>query len=250
MFGAVVTGVHGATVHRRIGIQANGPDVARPGRIHFVVRGAGKTLRNGVRTEHAFQISGYHGLGPALLHQPAGIQQYRAIAQLQNRLGGMRDEKDRGPPLAQFSDAAKALALKSDVPDRQGLVHDQDVRPHVNGHAERKPDIHAAGIGPDRTVKKLSEFREFDNGRQILLELLHGDAHDRGIQARVLVSRELGMEACAEFQQRRDAPFRLDVSPAGMQGAGDDLQQRGFSRTVAADDAEGFAAPHLQIHVL
>jgi hypothetical protein len=57
------------------------------------------------------------------------------------------------------------------------------------------------------------------------------------------------VEARTELQQRADLAAHAHAAGRRGQHAGDQLQQRGFSGAVLADEAQRFAAADLQIHV-
>ena len=59
-----------------------------------------------------------------------------------------------------------------------------------------------------------------------------------------------GLKPAPEFQQRRDAAVDRHRSRSGREDSGDHLQQGALAGAVFADDAEGFAALHLEADVV
>ena len=57
------------------------------------------------------------------------------------------------------------------------------------------------------------------------------------------------VKATAQLQHGDDISVDLQRSAGRLQNAGDHLQQRGFARSVVADDADHLAALHLKADV-
>ena len=68
------------------------------------------------------------------------------------------------------------------------------------------------------------------------------NAQDFAVEEDVFAAGEFGIEARAQFEQRRDAAARDDAAAGGGQDAADDLKQRALAGAIGADDAEDFAA--------
>ncbi len=64
------------------------------------------------------------------------------------------------PRSAQFVHLAHAALAEIDVAHGQGFIHQQDFGIHVDGHGERQPHHHAAGIGLDRLVDEFADLGE------------------------------------------------------------------------------------------
>ena len=78
----------------------------------------------------------------------------------------------------EFTDGAQAFLLKTDVSDAEGLVYDEDVGVHVNGHGKSQPDVHAAGVMFDGLVDKCPDISEGDDGIDPGRDLLPRQALD------------------------------------------------------------------------
>ncbi len=73
-----------------------------------------------------------------------------------------------------------------------------------------------------------------------------GKPENRGVQIYVFAAREFGIEAGAEFEERRDAAVNRNRPGARLQNAGADLQERAFAASVFPHDAKCFAAVHFE----
>ena len=62
----------------------------------------------------------------------------------------------------------------------------------------------------------------------------------------VLPTGEFGIEAASKLQQRGDSALDLNFSLRRRERAGDQLEERALARSVAADDAEPLAGPHIE----
>jgi hypothetical protein len=153
------------------------------------------------------------------------------------------------PRGAQFVDLAHAALAKVDVAHGQGLVHEQNFRIHVDGHGEGQPYNHAAGIGFHGLVHEIADLGELFDLAVFLLDLSRSEPQDGAVQEDVVASGELGVEARAQLEQRRDPPVHLDLALGGSQNAGHQLQQGAFPGPVFADDAEGLAPPDFEIEI-
>ena len=168
-------------------------------------------------------------------------QQDGALAVLDDLLGAMGHQQQGGALSLEVGDALVALGGEVGVPHRQGLVDDEDVRPHGGRHAEGEAHLHAAGVGADRAVEVIANRGEGGDSRQAGGHLLATQAKELAGHEGILSAGEIGVEAHAQFQQGGDPP--LDAHPAGggLGGAGDDLEQGALAGAVDAEDAERLA---------
>ena len=70
---------------------------------------------------------------------------------------------------------------------------------------------------------------------------------DGGGDGNIFTACEFGIETGPQLQQGGQTPIHSHLAMARLQGAGDNLQQGRFTRTVSADDADGLPSPKLQI---
>jgi hypothetical protein len=137
---------------------------------------------------------------------------------------------------------SEALALEGRVADRENLVHDQDLRLQVRRHGEREPQLHPARVALDRRVDEALDVGERDDLVELPLDLLALHPEDRAVEEDVLATRQVGVEAGADLEQRPDAPPDPSLAFRRVGDARQDLQQGRLPRAVPADDAEHLAA--------
>ena len=158
----------------------------------------------------------------------------------------MADHQDGGAVLHHLFHAPVALGLEENVTHGEGLVHDQDLRLHVDGQRKGKADEHTGGIGLHGLVHEIPDVREVQDVLHFCVHLLPGEAHHGPVHVDVLYTGVVGIEARAQLQQGGDVSVHLHRSGGGAQDAGDDLQDRGLSGAVGPDDAHGLALFHVE----
>jgi hypothetical protein len=76
------------------------------------------------------------------------------------------------------------------------------------------------------------------------------EPEQRGVQVDVLPAGQVGVEARAQFQQRADAAAHLDGARGRLHRPGDEAEDGGLARAVAADERHRLARPdRVQRHV-
>lgn len=98
-------------------------------------------------------------------------------------------------------------------------------------------------------VDELANVGKGLDGSEFFAGSLFALAEHPGVEIDVFTPGEFGVEARAQLQQRGNPALHLDAAAGGMQGAADHLQQGGFARAVAADDAHRLAFAHLKAHI-
>ena len=188
-----------------------------------------------------------HPFRRALLQHSPPLQQDRPVAELGDGLQVVADEENGLAPAAQMTDSLDAPVLKNEVPHRQGLIHQQDVRVHVDGYGEGQPHEHSGGIDLDRLVHEFADPGELQNVVLALLHLPLGEPHDGAGHEHVLPSRELGIEPGTQLQQGRDGPSNPQVTRGLPMDSGHELQQRALARSVPSHDAQRRPGGHFQV---
>ena len=163
----------------------------------------------------------------------------------------MADKQDGAPRgVRHVTHLAQAFLLEGMVPHRQHFVHDEDFRLEVGGDGEGEAHIHAAAVALDGGVEKALDLGEGDNLIELAGDLRARHAEDGTVEVDVLPTAELGMESGADLKQTGDPAPQLDAAGGGLGDAGKYLQQRGFARAVATDDAQHLAGFHLKRNIL
>ena len=83
---------------------------------------------------------------------------------------------------------------------------------------------------------------------EALIDLALRHAEDGTVQVDVLATRQLGVEAGAELEQRGDLALGGDRAAVGTQDPRHALEQRALARTVLADQPERGAFGDLEAH--
>src|ERR1035437_714134 len=134
------------------------------------------------------------------------IEPNSLVAQILDQAQGVGNQHDGGPALAQLEHVVEALALELLITHRDNLIDDKDLRIYGDSDREPQPHVHAAGVDLDGGVDELADVCKVDDLLHRLLDLPPAQPQNRSVQVDVLTSRELAMESCAEFEQRRNPP--------------------------------------------
>src|SRR4029453_14783537 len=93
------------------------------------------------------------------------------------------------------------------------------------------------------------ELREIDDAAVESVRLPAPEPEDRGAEEDVFAARELGMEADAQLEHRRDRARHLHAAQRGPQDAGHDPEESALARAVRAHETERLTAVEVQVHV-
>src|SRR5262249_36744157 len=110
--------------------------------------------------------------------------------------------------------------------------------------------VHTTRVALDRRIEELLHLRESDNLVEFLSNLGSAHAEDGTIQKNVLATAKFGVEASSDLEETCDPALDLNTAGARLRNAGKYFQQRRFARTVATDNANGFASPYLEVQTL
>ena len=144
-----------------------------------------------------------HLPGVAALDQAAGVEPERAIAQLLDQPEVVAHQHQRPPGGEELLDPAQAAVRERRVAHRQHLVDQQDLGVGVDRHREAEPHVHARRVVLDRLVDEAFETGEAHDVVVARLDLGALQAEHRSVDEDVLATRDLGVEAGAELDQRR-----------------------------------------------
>src|SRR6266540_6848816 len=126
----------------------------------------------------------------------------------------------------------ETLLLKEDIANRERLVNNQHISPHMCLYGEGQPYNHTARVHLHRLLDKLADIRERGDLVEALLHLSAAEAQYRAVKKHILAPGELGVEAAAQLQQGGDAAIDGCLAFGGRQRPGDDLQQRALAAAV------------------
>src|SRR5215213_8794934 len=102
----------------------------------------------------------------------------------------------------------------------------------------------------DRGIEKLFNFREGDDLVELAINLRLSHAEYRAIEINVFPTGELGVKACADFQQRTDTPVDHGDSSSWRSNARQYLQQRALACAVEPDDTDHFTTLDFERDIL
>jgi hypothetical protein len=184
------------------------------------------------------------------LHHDSPIQhEGRAIGQALDQAEIVRDQKYGDVLAPQLLELLHAPAGEDRVADGQRFIDNQDLGIDVNRGGKCEADIHAAGVLFHRAIDELADFGESFDARKRLVQFLARQSQDLAIEIHIFAAAEFGIEAGAQFEQRRDAPGAVHPAAGGLQNAADDLQQSAFSRSVRPKKREHFTLLDAQVDV-
>ena len=173
-------------------------------------------------------------LGLADVAELAVVQQHRPMAEHLHRGHVVRHQDDRPAGAAPLPEDVHALLRERGVPDREDLVDQHDVGVGLDRHGEREADHHPRRVVLELEVDEVLELGELEHLVEAAAGLAQRQAHQDAVEDAVLARGELGVEADAELDERRDAPGRPHPARVGAVDAGQDLQQAALARAVRA----------------
>ncbi len=195
---------------------------------------------------HRRQILVHHPIGLADRAHRASLQPHRPVAQRLDVARRMRYEHNRSSARFQLVHLAHAALPEIHIAHRQRLVHQQNLRFHVNRDGEGQPHRHAARVRLHRLIDEAADLGERFDPREALLHFFFRKPQDRAVQEHVVASGKFRIEARAQLEQRGHAPPRVYDARRRLQDPRANLQQRALPRTVLAHDAECFPLPDLE----
>ena len=143
----------------------------------------------------------------------AALEQHRAVAEALDGRHVVGDEDDRLARGLERLELLEALLLERGVADREHLVDEQDVGVDLDRNREAEPHAHARRVVLELEVEELLELGEGDDLVEALARLLAREPeHDR-VDEHVLARGQLGVEADAELDERRQAAVDVDARP-------------------------------------
>ena len=129
----------------------------------------------------------------------------------------MRHEQNGSAGLADFVHFSQTLLLKRRVADRENLIDHENLRFEMRRHGEREADVHAARIAFDGRVDERADTGEIDDVVELALDLVAAHPENGAVEVDVLASRQFRMKTCTDFEQRPEAPPKLE-EPFGRHG--------------------------------
>ena len=170
-----------------------------------------------------FLVQVHHVPRSALGNELALVQQHHLVAVFDDTAHIVGHHQDRGSALADFLHPAIAFGLKKYVAHGQRLVHDQNLRLHIDGQRKSQPYKHTAGVSLDRLVHEIPDLREVQNIVQLRLHLFFRVTHHGAVHVYIFNSRVIHVETGAQLQQGGNLSVHLHLARARREHAGDNL---------------------------
>lgn len=135
------------------------------------------------------------------------------------------------------------------VAHAEHLVDEHYIGIDVYGYREAQSRDHTGGIVFEGNVHEFAELREFHYAVVFTEHFAVRESHHRAVQEYVFLACGVHIEARAQFEKGDDIAFGEGDTLGGADYAGDDFEERGFTRAVAPDEGEAFAAIYAEIDV-
>ena len=145
---------------------------------------------------------------------------------------------DRRAVFANLLHAAVALGLEKDIPDRERLINDQDLRLDVDRKRKCQTHEHTARVRLDRLIDEVANLGKIENLRQLCIHLFFGISHHRTVHIDIFDTGVVLVKSGSQLQQRRNFAAHRHLAGRRRENAGNDLKDRRFTRTVRTDDAD------------
>ena len=175
------------------------------------------------------------------LQHLAALDQHRAVGELLDQAHVVGHQQDRLALGLEAAEDVEALLLEGGVADGQHLVDQQHLGVDLGRDREAESHRHARGVVLELEVDELLQLGEGDDLVEALARLGAREAHHHRVDDDVVARGEVGVEADAELDERRQPALHAHLAAVGPVDAGEALQQRALARAVAADDAEELA---------
>src|SRR4029453_541314 len=155
----------------------------------------------------------------------------------------MRDEDDRLALLEEPLQRFDASLLEVGITHGKDLIEEQDVGLQVRCNRKPQSHVHARRVVLDRDVDEVLEARVAYDTTVNDLGIRGRQPMDRGVQEHVFAARQFWMKSHAQLDHRTDSRSPCDEQATARRpvDCGNQLEEGALARSVAADQADGFA---------
>ena len=178
------------------------------------------------------------------------LQQNGCVANGLHLLNIMRHEQHGHALVKHRLDLSQTLFAETGVAYGQHLIQNQNIRLHGRGNGKAQAGFHTGRIVFQRHVNKLAQLGECHNLVILALQILPVVAQNGTVQENIFLTGVVGVKAGAQLQQRRNHAFLFHSTFRRLVYAYNGLEQRGFTGTVQAQNAQMLAPAHLEVNVL
>ena len=127
------------------------------------------------------------------------IEQEHTVAVLLERIEVVTHQHDRLALALVPVERVEAFLLEARIADGKHLIHDQEVRLSEDRDAECQPDLHARGEVLELLLGEILELRKGEYFVYFVAQLCSSETQHGATEKDVLASRQLRIEADAEF---------------------------------------------------
>ena len=152
--------------------------------------------------------------------------------------------------LFKFFKLPVTFRLKKDISYGKCFIYDQNFRFDINSYRKSQSHKHTTGIRFYRLVYKISDICKIQDILQFCIDLFFAKSDHLTVQIHVFDTGILSVESGSQFQQRGDSSIHHHFSLCGIQYAGDNFQNRGFTGTIRSDNSHGLPLFHLKTYVV
>lgn len=199
--------------------------------------------------QHAIRLA--HFLCRTRHTQVALFDPYCLVAQALNLIVVVRNDEHRHAMLFdQLRDAVFALLLEHEVAYGKYFVNDQNLRHDNRSNRKGNARHHAGRVVLHRHVQELFHLGKFNDVVEVFFNELLRIAQKRAVQVNVFARGKLHIEARTKLDERSNVTINRAQPFAGLQHAGDDLQNGRFTRAVSAQNAKHIALLHFKGNIV
>ena len=163
----------------------------------------------------------------------------------------MRNDKHRHTVLFdQLRDAVFALLLEHEVAHGKHFVHDQNLGHDNRSNCKGNARHHAGRVVLHGHVQEFFHLSELNDVVEVFFNELLRITQKRAVQVDVFARGKLHIEARTKLDERSNVAINRARPFAGLQYAGNNLQNGGFAGTVRAQNAEHVALLHFEGNIV
>ena len=154
------------------------------------------------------------------------------------------------PALGHLDEVLSRFRRESRIPHAQNLVHQYDIGLHIHHDGERQPPGHSGRISPDGIVYVLPYPGIIDDGLDLGVHLLLGEAVQLPFGVDVVPSAHVGMESHPQLQHRRQLPCALDGTGIRLHDPCQNRQEGALPGSVPPQDSKYFTLLDIQADIV
>ena len=188
--------------------------------------------------------------GTALRHHSAVIQHQHFVAQHFYCVEIVRDKNNRTATVPELAYFPHAFLLEMGVANRQRLIDNKTFGLGMDSDRKCQPHGHARGIGAQRLVNKIGQFRKFDHHFALACDFIVIHTQQQAVDRDVLATAQGRIKAGAKLKQTGHLATGDYVTAVRHQYPRENLEQGTFTGTVFTNHTTGFTRLNHQRHIV